>query len=165
VFDNDVLIDEKFAERFNSLMLDERCVSHLWSNSGGILKLGGTMWNDGYRFADKEINSSQSECHNHFRDSYGSYAWIAHEATFMPMIRILESSNLPFDWVFTEMANLGYIVRNVYPNIFIMDLNHTSVIDPSRAPVGIADRYLKHRWHLRKYRPLYIYSKNFTVVD
>eukprot|EP00123_Amoebidium_parasiticum_P016832 comp23601_c0_seq1/m.40108 comp23601_c0_seq1/g.40108 ORF comp23601_c0_seq1/g.40108 comp23601_c0_seq1/m.40108 type:complete len:668 (-) comp23601_c0_seq1:119-2122(-) len=173
ILDDDAMPHVDFGRKLRQALNDRRCGNHMFTrDQGGVVMLGCTIysngtypryndrWLGGWNLADADRKNhtarrAHAQCFNVNRMVVGSYAAMYHRSTYDTILQWLEDTRgqTPFDWVYHELAKKGYIVRSLFPNLVVPDINHPSTTDPerpdeTRSPL---ERAKVHRWDFKKY--------------
>ena len=166
VLDDDAVPHKQFVDRFQNLLNDDRCGGYMFSQGrGGVLLLGSSIWidgtypkfgpfMDGWKMVQADIKNSSydAQCYNAGNKTLGSFGVMLHRSVYQPILDWLDASDQPYDWVFSYLSDLGYIVRTAFPNLIIQDVRHESQVDPGRTFQDDAFRRAKlHKWNLDDY--------------
>ena len=153
------MLHKKFSVRLSDAFAYPRCSCHLYADSGctpGILLLGMTMWHKfNMDLYDEEVNRTASPCVNLVYSTFGSFA-VAYSSGVMPfIIHWLERENLfPYDWLYTYLAQEGFVVRGLRKPVVIADLSRNSSVK-KRAhegnPDAIRNRLKIHDWEVEQF--------------
>ncbi len=156
VLEDNTIPHRDFNRRLQQLLSESRCGQcMLDEHSGGILMLGTTIWEEGWRILDKLSVKETRLCNNICSKISGSFAVIYHRATFKTILDWLNSMiDESYDQVFVHLSRLGHPVRFAIPNLVIQDVMHVSLIhQPSNDTVhyDLKKRASIHRWILSDY--------------
>lgn len=154
VFEDNVLPHQHFGSRLQELLSDKRCANHLFETQGGggIVMLGTTIWNEGWRILDKVKIKEIGLCRNICSKTFGSFAVIYHRATFGTILNWLNNTiDVPYDHVFAYLSRQGYSVRFALSNLVIKNVTFTTSINQNKDYFNMNKRANIHRWNLMEY--------------
>ena len=138
VLDDDFRVYKQFEDRWRRLIKSNACY-HNTLLLGGALLLGVTIWDSGYwRKVEKKRHKYIHDdlCIDAHQFLRGSFAVIySRKAAEMALEWIRYTpSDRPFDWFWMDYVDLGHPVRGVVDPLLVADVEHTSLVDPNRAP-------------------------------
>jgi GR25 family glycosyltransferase involved in LPS biosynthesis len=133
IFEDDVQFHHDFDHLFKELLKDPGCSCFLNSRSGchpGVLLLGVTSWHrDNLPWMEYEKSLKPGRmCLSHHPKNFGAFAVVLNLQVVPTLMRLMSNTQYPLDWYWSELANLGFVVRTAYPFLSIPDVSHPSAV-------------------------------------
>eukprot|EP00040_Diaphanoeca_grandis_P036307 m.231078 g.231078 ORF g.231078 m.231078 type:complete len:706 (+) comp33596_c4_seq4:223-2340(+) len=166
IVDDDVIFHKNYKSMLASL--DTHCLSPILSKDGfGVLLLGASMqykgsfpkvhhqeaYTGGWNIAQFEMKEHKSVCFSGHQAVLGSFSMVIHKAVIPHMLNWMrENPDLPFDWIWVYLADVGFPVRITYPHLNLADIKKQSSIDKR---ITTSESILKEatmkKWELEDY--------------